>query len=205
MKYDIKAKATTYNGRLYRSRLEARWAYFFDRVGWKAEYEPYNMGQYSPDFSINCTSKDYPCNTIIAEVKPAYLLTKDYMESRKIVYQNHPCHILFLNESPFYDHYGYICIGQGCQYWGEDKTPVENRIKDEIFGEWSPHPTISDIDHFAMKGIADFGSTTYKFDGMVFGKINRKSFVDSDGHPAIELLNHYWATAGNEIMFLKPQ
>lgn len=36
----IKAKETEYNGYRFRSRLEARWAVFFDVLGIKYEYEP---------------------------------------------------------------------------------------------------------------------------------------------------------------------
>ncbi len=47
---------TLYNGIIYRSRTEARWAVFFDKLGWNAEYEPegYDLdGQwYLPDFYV---------------------------------------------------------------------------------------------------------------------------------------------------------
>jgi hypothetical protein len=49
-----KAIATTYNGVSFRSRLEARWAMFFDLVNadWRYEYEGYQLpsGWYVPDF-----------------------------------------------------------------------------------------------------------------------------------------------------------
>ena len=54
MKYDIRAKPTTYNGRLFRSRLEARWAAYFDLLGWAWEYEPFDLNGWSPDFAISC-------------------------------------------------------------------------------------------------------------------------------------------------------
>ncbi len=37
---EIKAIDTVYNGYKFRSRLEARWAVFFDAAGIKYEYEP---------------------------------------------------------------------------------------------------------------------------------------------------------------------
>lgn len=53
----IKAIQTEYQGYLFRSRLEARWAVFFDACGVKWEYEPegYDLGQgvyYLPDFLL---------------------------------------------------------------------------------------------------------------------------------------------------------
>lgn len=54
----IKAIQTQYNGYLFRSRLEARWAVFFDACGVEYEYEPegYNLGNglmYLPDFLLH--------------------------------------------------------------------------------------------------------------------------------------------------------
>lgn len=53
----MKSIDTLYNGNFFRSRLEARWAYFFDLVGIKYEYEPegFTNGQgdnYLPDFYL---------------------------------------------------------------------------------------------------------------------------------------------------------
>lgn len=44
---------TTYAGVNFRSRLEARWAAFFDLVGWKWTYEPVDGDGYIPDFLIH--------------------------------------------------------------------------------------------------------------------------------------------------------
>ena len=54
---DIKPIQTKYNGYLFRSRLEARWAVFFDEMGIKYEYEPEgfvltNADKYLPDFYL---------------------------------------------------------------------------------------------------------------------------------------------------------
>lgn len=53
----IKPIETIYKGYKFRSRLEARWAIVFDRLGLKWEYEKqgYDLGEYGlylPDFSI---------------------------------------------------------------------------------------------------------------------------------------------------------
>lgn len=53
----IKAIETRYQGYRFRSRLEARWAVFFDHIGWRWEYEPEAFrlpsGPYLPDFLVN--------------------------------------------------------------------------------------------------------------------------------------------------------
>lgn len=43
---------TDYNGTHFRSRVEARWACFFDLVGWRWEYEPFDLHGYIPDFLL---------------------------------------------------------------------------------------------------------------------------------------------------------
>jgi hypothetical protein len=62
---------TRYAGIEYRSRLEARWAAFFDRIGWHYTYEPFDADGYIPDFAIH---GDRP---MLVEVKPAVVLA-DY-------------------------------------------------------------------------------------------------------------------------------
>lgn len=59
---DIKAIQTEYKGYLFRSRLEARWAVFFDELGIEWEYEPEglvlsNGKYYLPDFYL----PDFSC------------------------------------------------------------------------------------------------------------------------------------------------
>lgn len=56
---EIKAIETEYDGYKFRSRLEARWAVFFDTLGVEYEYEPEGFllpsgAQYLPDFKVMC-------------------------------------------------------------------------------------------------------------------------------------------------------
>lgn len=59
---DIKAIETYYKGYRFRSRLEARWAVFFDALGVEYEYEPEGFElpsgkMYLPDFKVKCWGK----------------------------------------------------------------------------------------------------------------------------------------------------
>lgn len=65
LEYTIAAIPTEYKGRRYRSRLEAKWAAFFDLCGWSFEYEPYDLGAWSPDFLIRGRQSE-----VLVEVKP---------------------------------------------------------------------------------------------------------------------------------------
>src|SRR5271170_8347915 len=41
-----------YNSQRFRSLIEARWASFFDMLGWSWEYEPFELRGYIPDFAL---------------------------------------------------------------------------------------------------------------------------------------------------------
>lgn len=57
---------TWYGDIRYRSRLEARWACWFEIAGIYAEYEPLDLEGYIPDFLI----PDEWCGDLLVEVKP---------------------------------------------------------------------------------------------------------------------------------------
>jgi hypothetical protein len=48
----FRAHPTTYGGTQFRSRLEARWAAFFDLAQWRWEYEPSDDAGWVPDFIL---------------------------------------------------------------------------------------------------------------------------------------------------------
>ena len=66
--YTMKAIETEYKGCLFRSRLEAKWAAFFDFVGIGWEYEPFDVDGWMPDFLIKWPAVRR--GMILAEVKP---------------------------------------------------------------------------------------------------------------------------------------
>lgn len=60
---------TVYRGHRFRSRLEARWAAFFDLVHWPWEYEPIDLDGYIPDFVVKFAKP------LLVEVKPEFSLS----------------------------------------------------------------------------------------------------------------------------------
>lgn len=60
----IRGITTKYRNTNFRSRTEARWAAFFDHLGWDWEYEPFDAAGYIPDFVL--TGPD----PVLIEVKP---------------------------------------------------------------------------------------------------------------------------------------
>jgi hypothetical protein len=94
---NIAAIPTRYAGVNFRSRLEARWAAFFDLAGWKWKYEPIDLVGWIPDFwvSFACTNSDCErvdgrrdgSHELLVEVKP-YLL--DWRQSPPPEFDGHP-------------------------------------------------------------------------------------------------------------------
>lgn len=76
----VKPIETLYKGYRFRSRLEARWAVFFDALGikWEYEVEGYDLGEighYLPDFWLPFLPQwryDYPGSGAFLEVKGQY-------------------------------------------------------------------------------------------------------------------------------------
>lgn len=65
--YQIAAKVTRYKGALFRSRLEAKWAAFFDHLGFDWQYEPLDLDGWVPDFSLKTAT-----GPLFVEVKPIF-------------------------------------------------------------------------------------------------------------------------------------
>ena len=61
----FKAIATNYRQYEFRSRLEAKWAAFFDLCGWSWSYEPVDHNGWIPDFAIGY-------RPTLVEVKPFF-------------------------------------------------------------------------------------------------------------------------------------
>jgi hypothetical protein len=70
----VRAIETRYADTLFRSRLEARWAAFFDALCWPWTYEPPIGRGYLPDFVISGAAP------LVVEVKPA-VVQQDYFNA----------------------------------------------------------------------------------------------------------------------------
>ena len=85
---NIKAIETRYKGYRFRSRLEARWAVFFDACNYNWEYEPegFDLGggvYYLPDFKIHGKDENGDFNIFWIEVKPEGVILSE-TEAKKI-------------------------------------------------------------------------------------------------------------------------
>lgn len=96
MQYTIKAKPTRYKGIQFRSRLEARWAAFFDKLGWQWEYEPCDFNGWYPDFVI------FGQGPIYVEVKPVIEFPEDVADKMMKSISTQKSHwLLIVGQKPF--------------------------------------------------------------------------------------------------------
>ena len=106
IKNQIPAIETEYRGVLFRSRLEAKWASFFDLVGWPWQYEPLDLKGYIPDFILTM-----PKGPIIVEVKPELYLEELIQYAPKIQDSGWKHESLIVGTGPFNIQTGRASLG----------------------------------------------------------------------------------------------
>ena len=154
MEREIKAIETEYAGYKFRSRTEARWAVFFDALGFKWQYEEEgyelpNGRWYLPDFKIITPMQEmYYCEVKPIEFNLADEEVYDYRLFTKLV--NHP--IIILTGQPNYGAYasiypeielpmgtmndnGDVCLGEFTVEFFQDYKPFVKQITDDE-GYW---------------------------------------------------------------------
>lgn len=108
----IKPIETQYKGYRFRSRLEARWAVYFDTLGCAWEYEPQGFdlgaaGFYLPDFWL-------PTVNMWAEVKPERLNDTELMKANALVIASKK-HLVHLVGTPSMRAYNTSFYCAGCE------------------------------------------------------------------------------------------
>lgn len=83
----MKAKKTFYNNYYFRSKLEAKWAVFFDLMNIRWVYEPEaficeDKSQYTPDFYLPDVSLRGEISGVYLEIKPKNYESNDIYEGR---------------------------------------------------------------------------------------------------------------------------
>lgn len=93
--YSIRAIPTRYAGATFRSRLEARWAAFFDLCAIRWVYEPIDLHGWSPDFLLSISE-----TPIYVEVKPVDLISDGYDRFAKAINHSEKYAVLLCGLSP---------------------------------------------------------------------------------------------------------
>jgi len=116
--YSVKPIATTFNGVRYRSRLEARWGAFFELCGWSATYEPFDLGEWTPDFILHGNTR------VLVEVKPILEVDKDtcFKMERSALKADFHGDLLLVGIVPFVKTSDGLALGWlGERYTGEEE------------------------------------------------------------------------------------
>ncbi|HEV8716164.1 MAG TPA: hypothetical protein VGX03_25480 [Candidatus Binatia bacterium] len=182
---------TLYNNRRYRSRLEARWAAFFDLVGWQYEYEPFDLKGWIPDFLLHGAKHD-----VLVEVKPYTELiqfpVRQYdtaLESSEVRYS-----LLLLgplitsgwsSELPII---GFCCTRT--RYWGE---AIVERLEDLGDGRGWPSRNPKDL-----IGIYPSGAGEFAYD------LITDLSPDLQGSLSYKEVCSWWSEAGNRVQWKAP-
>ncbi len=195
MKYEISAKPTKYNGRLYRSRLEARWAAFFDLLEWDYEYEPVDFKHWSPDFLIN----GYDGIKLYLEIKPYIdndIICNYYSKMIKssLFPQDFDQDQFFKEKDIFV-----LCSSVNLDYessYIQDTIRFGIRIYSCMF-----------LDHLVFKYPFDISSDANNWNGLITKEgqehSNRKYHIQTTYKSYDELMS-LWNMAANKVMFLNP-
>jgi len=116
--YTIPAIPTRYNGVNFRSRLEAKWAAFFDLLGWRWDYEPVDFPGWIPDFVIYGKHKQ-----VYVEVKPFTEIDWNVCKKIGLAVGENDMELLLLGQTIFHsnDFDGTPAIGwlREWGYWSE--------------------------------------------------------------------------------------
>jgi hypothetical protein len=171
---------TLFQGRRYRSRLEARWAAFFTRCGWAFEYEPFDLHGWIPDFVL------VGRKPILCEVKPIVAFDysyccKMYDGIRDTEWQEGELLLLGARLIPMDT--SHTAIGWLCEMFGDGASWCPAPI-----GIWSGKPRRLGFCH-------EEGSYTDRISGVYDGG----SWGVEVG--AAEIAWGYWQAAGNDVQW----
>lgn len=158
----IRAIETAYKGYRFRSRLEARWAVFFDTMGWEYEYEPEGFllesGMYLPDFFV--LSLDMWVEVKPRDRGPSFTFEMDKAYRSMTDLTDHTMRYgLVISGDPFVSRYSMRCFGGWAA--GMSGNPVFAECRKCDSGVW-----IVDEDNMIGYGIGCIcGDYKYATDG----------------------------------------
>lgn len=185
MDYDIPSKPIIYKNTKFRSRLEARWAVFFDLIGWSWQYEEYDLRGWTPDFIIYGKNK----RIVLIEVKP-YLtesVLSEYSDKISKALKQSQLNCILLDNN-FHESSEYTALRAGVQVGFKIYCADTFNICPPFEVHWKNHQN-------GINSEYDIGSCEMNYDGSLWGDLeNRKDFIwnDSDG----QILKSLWVKAG---------
>jgi len=108
----------------FRSRIEAQWAYIFEKLGWDWEYEPIDLQGYIPDFIIKFDGD----NEIVIEIKGDTNIWKEE------VYKEHKEKII---KSGWKGIFGILgSTYKNSENWGDNNCPIIGIVCYQYDSKW---------------------------------------------------------------------
>lgn len=161
MNYNIEAIPCTYNGQLFKSKLEAKWAYMFDSFGWKWAYEPSGIGGRIPDFILKGRKE------IITEIKPEIFVTEEWLDEIYNAYKYANRMVLILTDKPFRVKDDYLLLTEYSMRPGDIFKKIKN-----------PYYLIDDYDEFYK--ITKSRNEEGKYDDFDMYFLQNVEYIDGD-------------------------
>jgi hypothetical protein len=209
--YDIKAIPTVYGARQFRSRLEAKWASFFSLCDWQFEYEPYDLGTWSPDFLLSGATK------VLVEVKPITDPDQDVIDKMVAAATEAKWDgdLLLLGVAPRFDMdmgpYESPAIGWLGERFVESEWTYVSEIRPD--GTWAPQQRFLSTEEapeitwnfgrasacLAPNDRPDFTSDELSYTGRMFGR----HYKENTWPLSADWLKRFWDRAANRVQWHK--
>lgn len=191
MEYKINSKPTIYKGTKYRSRLEARWAAFFDLIGWRYQYEPFDLPGWTPDFIIYGSEN----RVLFVEVKP--VVTKEYAKEYSIKLKNIKPTVNAIMISSDFNEDGFggaILAGYQISHKEPDYYDNQGEFMETFEVHWKNQQS-------GINSEYDIGSEYMAFDGMLWHSLDQRKYFLSHFRDEFKIFNEKWIEAGERTRF----
>ena len=191
---------TKYNGRTYRSRLEARWAAMFELLKWNVEYEPIDFNGWIPDFVIKGAEE------VFVEIKPTAVFPYD--AANKINKSGCLSEVLMLGYSiPIQDTYANdLYFGWLREYTGEDNHKANECWEPASFGIWLGQDRVVGNGRVVTgnpNNAIGFCNTVQSFRDRITGFYDGGCYGARIDKALPEVINSYWCEAANLVQWHK--
>lgn len=177
---------TKYGGIQFRSRLEARWAAFFDILGWTWDYEPIDCDGWIPDFVLHTSPRT------LVEVKPVWDFDSDVAAKMERGAGVRPEELLLIGNGPL-RHEGETVNGAPSLGWLGDKDWVS-----ETGAQWNRAVFCG-----PNEGRVGFASNNHSYRDRISNLGNGDQHLPFNAHHA--RVYDAWRTAGNCVQWRKPR
>lgn len=182
--------ATIYRGTRYRSRLEARWAAFFDLIGWEAHYEPFDLNGWIHDFVLHGAHQ-----RTLVEVKPVAgmndeLFKETVCKIRSSAWTDEVLIVSYFLPTEGLSDWDCLCVGWLCDREVEVYLEGFDAPGERMFWDWELAPFQE-----STTAVSGFCHYTGGFHDRISGH-HRSGFGGDDAK-----IEELWAQAGNVVQW----